>query len=571
MNDLSITVERLATRMETLEQRIAALENSRPPAESPSLPSAFAAPMIAPGEKSLAADQTGVFAVIGKAMLCIAGAYLLRAAVQSAALPRWPAIITAIAWAFVWLVPATRVAAKAWFNSAVWAATSAIILVPMLWELTLRFHFLPATASAAILGAFVIAAVALAWNRHFSTVSWTVYAAASLAALVLGIAARDLVPFLVVLLVMAMVSETAADFHRAPGVRFLPAIAADVALFALIWIYSGPPGSLAEYPPLPIPVLLAFAPAVLLVYAGSAAIRTLILRQAIDSFHTAQSLLAALLTVWSIIAFWPGRDTVALGVLCLIASAAGYALAFAWFQRTHARRNYHVYATGSLALLLGGILLSLPAPWVPLCAGLLAVAMVLLGRRFAQPALLFHGLALLGTAAWSSGLFTSIGSSMMGAPPPTPGWIVWFAGASAILCYAGLPRTGLGPWWGQTLRLLFAAIAVAASIVFLVWFVVRLAATVAAPAVQHVAVIRTFAICAVALALAWCGSLWKRKELVWLTWTALALTAGKLLFEDLRLDQLGFTATSISLYALTLLLVPRLLRIGSAAIRHGSV
>ena len=160
-------------------------------------------------------------------MLCIAGAYLLRAAVQSAALPRWPAIIAAIAWAFVWLVPATRVAAKAWFNSAVWAATSAIILVPMLWELTLRFHFLPATASAAILGAFVIAAAALAWNRHFAAVSWTAYAAASLAALVLGIATRDLVPFLVVLLVMAMVSETAADFHRAPGVRFLPAIAAD--------------------------------------------------------------------------------------------------------------------------------------------------------------------------------------------------------------------------------------------------------------------------------------------------------------------------------------------------------
>ena len=570
MNDLSITVERLATRIETLEQRIAALENSRH-AESPILPPPLTPPLLAAGERSVSGAEPGVFAVLGKAMLCIAGAYLLRAAVQSAALPRWPAIIAAIVWAFVWLVPATRVAARAWFNSAVWAGTSALILVPMLWEFTLRFHFLPATASAAILGAFVIAAAALAWNRHFAAVSWTADAAASLAALVLGIATRDLVPFLVVLLVMAILSETAAALRRAPGVRLLTAIAADCALFALIWIYSGPPGSHAEYPPLPTSVLLAFAPAALLVYAGSAAIRTLILRQAIDSFHTAQSLLAALLTVWSIIAFWPGRDTVALGATCLIASAAGYALAFAWFQRTHARRNYHVYATGSLALLLGGILLSLPAPWVPLCAGLLAVAMVLLGRRFAQPALLFHGLALLATAAWFSGLFASIGSSMVGAPPPTPGWIVSLAGASAILCFAGLPRTGLGPWWEQVLHLFFAAIAVAALIVFLVWFAVRLAATVAAPGVQHVAVIRTFAICAVALTLAWCGSLWKRKELVWLTWTALALTAAKLLLEDLRLGQLGFTATSISLYAVTLLLVPRLLRVRSAAIRHGSV
>ena len=75
-----------------------------------------------------------------------------------------------------------------------------------------------------------------------------------------------------------------------------------------------------------------------------------------------------------------------------------------------------------------------------------------------------------------------------------------------------------------------------------------------------VAVIRTFVACAFALGLAWSGSKWQRKELAWLAWTALVLGAVKLLFEDVRHGHLAFTATSIFLYAVTLLLVPRLIR-----------
>jgi hypothetical protein len=88
-------------------------------------------------------------------MLGIAGAYLLRALAESTALPRLPVIAVSIVYAFLWLVPAVRVPAKAWFASVVWAATSALILVPMLWELTLRFRILPSTVTAAILSAFV--------------------------------------------------------------------------------------------------------------------------------------------------------------------------------------------------------------------------------------------------------------------------------------------------------------------------------------------------------------------------------------------------------------------------------
>jgi hypothetical protein len=372
MNDLSEAVERLTRSVADLQSRVSALEN--PARTLPPLPAqpVLSAPAVyaTAAEAPSFAGGAGIFPVLGKAMLGIAGAYLLRAVVQSAALPRAPVVAVAIAYAVLWLVPAARAPAKAWFASAAWAGSSALILIPMLWELTLRFRILPSAVTAGILSIWAIAASALVWKRHFAAVGGTVYTAASLAALVLAVATRDPAPFLFALLAIAFIGEAAAAGHRALRVRPVIAAAADLAVFALIWIYSSPAASHADYPAIAAPVLLAFAPALLLIYAASAAAQTLLLRRGISFFEIAQTLMAALLTVWTVLEFWPGHGPLVLGVLCLIASAAGYAVTFAWFDRLHAQRNYHVYATGSLALLLAGSFLCLPRGWLPLCLGL---------------------------------------------------------------------------------------------------------------------------------------------------------------------------------------------------------
>jgi hypothetical protein len=376
----------------------------------------------------------------------------------------------------------------------------------------------------------------------------------------------------VALLVIAIVGEIAAARHRTLRVRPLVAAVADLAVFALIWIYSTPAASHADYPAIAASALLAFAPALLLIYAASAATQTMLLRRGISFFETAQALIAALLAVWTILAFRPGHGAVVLGVLCLIAAAAGYAVAFAWFGRLHAQRNYHVYATGSLALFLAGAFLCLPAGWLPLSLALSAVAAVIIGTTTARATLQFHALAFLAAAAFSSGLLVYIARAMAGPLPPSPGWIITLVSASAILCYAALPHTGpphssLVERWHRLLRLFLASLAVAATASLLVWIAIwiflRLTAAGAAPGAEHIAVIRSLISCAAALALAGCGSRWRRRELVWLAWSGLALIACKLLFEDLRHQHMGFTAASIFLYAVTLLLVPRLLRSGS--------
>ena len=565
MNNLSDAVERLTRGMEALERRVSALEISRPPPRLSPLQPAPAAPASNATEKLSPAGNSALFAVLGKAMLGIAGAYLLRAAVQSGALPRWPVIAVSIAYALVWLIPATRVPEKAWLASAAWAGTSALILMPMLWELTLRFRSLPGVATAGILVVFVLAASALAWKRHFASVAAIAAAAASLAALVLAVASRDLTPFLFALLAMAIVVEVAAALHRSLRARPVVAAAADMAVFALLWIYSGPSTSRTDYSAIAAPLLLVFAPLLLSIYGASAAAQTLLLRRPISLFQTAQTLAAALLTVWTVLVFSPGHGRGLLGVLCLIASAAGYSVAFAWFGRLHAPRNYHVYATGSLALLLAGCFLSLPPGWLPLCAALAAAAFVLLAARTAHDTLCFHGAALLAAAALSSGLFVYVGRAMVGASPAAPGWIVSLVCVAAILCYASMPGPGRDAWWRRMLRLLFAGLAVAASAALLIWILVRIAAVAVIPGVAHIAVIRALVGCAAALALAWSGSRCRRSELVWLAWLVLAFTAFKLIFEDLRHGRLGFTAASIFLFAVTLLLIPRLLHRGSKA------
>jgi len=540
MNDLIEAIAQLTRRMESLEGRVSSLESAPRPRMQPFPP--VPSLTVAGGPAVVLPQQAGIFSVLGKAMLAIAGAYLLRALAESAVLPHVAVFAVAIAYAFLWIVPATRASAKAWLASFGWAATSALILLPMLWELVLRFHALPTTLAAAILVAWAIAASALAWKRHFTEVAWVVDGAASIAALALALATHDLPPFLVALLLIAALGEVAAARHRTLRVRPLVAAAADFAVFNLIWVYSSPAAARPDYLPVHASLLLVVAPLLLLIYAGSASTQTLLLRRRISFFETAQTLVAFLLAVWGMLEFWSGPAARLLGLLCLVCSAAGYSLSFFRFQRAQARRNFHVYSAGSLALLLVGCSLFLPQPWLPVCLSVLSVAAVV-----------------------ASGLPIWTGQTLAGAFPAAPRVPMLCAAAAAAIAYGALARSPIAAWWLQGLRLMGALLAVGAAASLMVWGLVSIFAG-ATPQPAHVALIRTLTACVVALALAWRGSRGSQRELVWLAWATLGLGALKLLVEDLRLGSRAFTAGSIFLYAVTLLLLPRLVRPGSA--RH---
>ncbi len=166
-NGIASDVGQLSERVRELERRVAALER-QPAVETPAAAESASAalPEAPPPEARHGLPPSnvsaGVVSVIGKAVLAIAGAYLLRAIAESGTIPQLPVLMVAIAYAGMWLVWALRTHATNLFASVTYAITSALILSPLLWESTVRFQVVWPAFTAAVLVAYVVLALALA-------------------------------------------------------------------------------------------------------------------------------------------------------------------------------------------------------------------------------------------------------------------------------------------------------------------------------------------------------------------------------------------------------------------------
>src|ERR1039458_157211 len=572
MDELPEVLTRLNTRLDALENRVALLEH---PSEAPvALPAPASASPEIPAIASPAFTQAGaIFPVLGRAMLGMAGAYALRAVAESGSFPKLAAVALAIAYAAAWLVGAARVPARLRFAGATYAATSALILAPMLWEMTLRFRFLSPATAAGVLAAFVFTACVLAWKNQLTHLVWAAYLTGAVTAIALLIATRQMVPFIAVLLLMALLGEIASDRNRGPqrsliagvdnrwmSLRPVAAIAADFAIWTLIYIYASPESSRPDYASVGTGALLAPAFILLLIYGANVVLRTTVLRRQITIAEAGQAVIAFLLAADAVLHFAPAAGVTAFAVFCLVLSAAGYTALFTRFAATAERRNYSVYAIWSAALLLLGCCLCLHPLWLASCLGVAAIVATSAGVRVSRLTLVFHGFLYALAAAFACGWMQYAAHALAGAFPTPPLGIAWIIAACTILVYAIGGQLRAEHWQHRIVHVLSAALAVASMATVLVSALVWMMAAVITPGASHVAVVRTLAACSLALALASLGPRWQRVELVWLAYATLALVTAKLLFEDLRQGHPEFIAASIFLYAVTLILVPRLAR-----------
>lgn len=559
MDNLPEVLTRLNTRLNELESRVALLEHPSEVSAALPPPSPLESPSPAAIASSSFAQSGATFAVIGKAMLGMAGAYLLRAVAESGSFPKLATVALAIAYAGMWLLWAARVPAREWFASTTYAVTSTLILAPMLWELTLRFKVLSPSTSATVLAAFVIASYALAWRRNLTSIVWVADLAAAITATALLIATHDLPPYLAVLLLVALLSETAACRNRWLTVRPVVALAVDLAAWMLVYIYSNPDRNPTDYANLGAAAVLTPAATLFLIYGTSVALRAVLLRQTITLFDSGQAVIAFLIAADAVLHFGSSAGLSAYGAFCLALSIAGYTTVFV-LGRAAEHRNYHIFATWSLALFLLGSFLCLPNSWLASCLGIAAIVATSFGASTHRLTLAFHGLAYLGAAAFASGLMQYASHVMAGDFPELPVPIVWIIAAASVLCYAIGGQIEETHWRPQLFHTLAASLAAGSAATALVSAMVWLTATAITPGSSRIAVIRTLAACALALTLAWLGPRWRRIELVWLAYATIAAVAAKLLLEDLRQGHPEFIAASIFLFALTLLLVPQLVR-----------
>ncbi len=572
MDGLPDALERLTARLEVLERRIYVLEHPCE-AEAPVPEIKQNISTASQGaEACIGAPASGIFSVLGRAMLGMAGAYLLRAVAEASMLPRPVVAGLAIAYAILWLLWAARVPAGAYFASITYACTSALILAPMLWELTLRFKVMPAEVTAGVLGLFVISATALAWKRNVASVFWIANITAAGVALILSIATRELTPFVAVLLLMVLTCEYAAGRNREIGVRPVVALAADLGVWALIYIYASAADTRPDYPILGTAASLAPGLILFLIYGTSVIFKTVVRKKTITVFETVQTMIAFLLAACGLIYFGPGGSATGLGVFCLILSAAGYGAVFAIFDRAHftEQRNYAVFAWWSAGLFLAGGCLCMTPLSFALCLGLASIVCTVLGVRLKKLTLEIQGTAYLVAAAAISRLLEYAALALAATLPGVPALSVCFVAVCAAICYAA-GKAGRGESWKrQILSIVSASVAIGAGTAMLVKVLMGLAALSVNPGLQHLAFVRTLTLCAAALALAFCGSHWRRRELTWMGYAMLALVAVKMVFEDLRLGHLEFIAASIFLFAVTLIAIHPLARMGQKTNDVGS-
>jgi hypothetical protein len=567
MEDLPDGLERLAARLEALEMRVHALEQSARALSPTDAQQQSPIAAIEGGEKLSAPTTVGAFSVLGKAMLGIAGAYLLRALAEANVLPSAAVATVAIAYAMAWLVWASRAKSGDWLASTTYACTSALILAPMLWELTLRFNVLTAPVVSAVVAGFAVAASLLAWKRELAPVLWVANLTAAALALSLSIVCHQMIPFIGVLLVMVLISEYAAARGRESGVRIVSSLAAGVAVWALIFLYSGPESARTSYPHESAATLTAPGIILFFIVGISVIYRTVVAGNRITFFEILQATAAFILAACGLVYLGPPASVIVFGVFCLALAGAGYAVVLLHLKDAGERRNLRVFASWSGALMLAGSLMCMPAralsPWL----GTWGVAASWTSARMLRAQLELHGLVFLLVAAAVSGLLNWTAEELAGTATGAPGIAVYLMLVCAIACYEGVARArgarahNVG-WKQQALVIAFAVLVAGAVTALLVQALTAMVALKLVPGAHHLALIRTFTVCIAAVSLAFGGARWGRTELIKIGYAALALLALKLAVEDLRHGQLAYIAASFTLFAITLIVVPRVARMG---------
>ncbi len=550
VQQLSQALSALQQRVEALEQRKhAELPTAGPVRETPVVAMAGAATPIAHGPA-----QVDNFApLFGWAFLGLAGAYLLRGVTESGAIPGLVGAGLGVVYAGWWLYLASRQAWERPLFSTIHAMTAALILAPMLWEITVRFKLMHIYLASAVLVCFSVWALAVGWRRNLHGIAWIGTLAGLMTASAMFRETHDAAAWSATILLIALAVEFAACRDHWLGLRWLVACAADLTILALTYLVARP-GTLTT-------LALTSQIALVTIYLGSTVDRTLLRGLKISVFEIIQAVCAFLIAIGGAlhVANSAGSSSLVVGLVCLIGGVACYLISFAFLERHPEReRNFHTYSTFAVLLitaacwmLFGGALLA--AAW-----SVLAVVMMCVGVLGARITLRVHAAVYLLLAVTASGMLprgleriVHVGTN--GISPMSAGYLAVLA--AALCCYAATiwrGRTRTAHWTDPMEAILSAAISF--------WGLAGLMAGALSSAMMESAPLRTSMLVLLAVAAGWSGRRWSRAELSWLVYPLLALCGFKLIAEELRHARSLTLFVSLIVFGGALVLLPRWLR-----------
>lgn len=550
-------VSELAARVARLEQ---AAGQAQPGAERFPRVESAGGTLVAPHALP---ETTALLPVAGRALLGLAGAYLLRALTESATFPPKAGVAAGLLYAILWLVWAARTPAARRLETALHGLTSVLVLAPLLWEATLHFHAVSTWTAGAILLFFTVFGLAVSWRKNLLILATIVTIAGLGTAAGLLIATHDVLPFTFVFLAIAAAVEASACLDHWLSERWLAAAMADLSILLATWLVTNERGLPEAYAPIPHPWLLGAQVALLVIYLSSTIVRTLLRGSTFTNFETGQCALAFVISVGGGLRLTNQSHSVA--AFALACAVACYVVSFVLLDRGGAGgRNFYTYSTFGILLALAGSRILLPGAAVSAVWPVLAVACIWAGGSLGRLTLQVHGGVYLLLAAGASGALQHAASFSLGSAwwPDENQAALWTALLAALLGYLLAVRyaRGRAGWNFQAFRLVIAAT--------LLWLVAGVAAGTLTGAYHglfgalashsYCATLRTAVVAGAALLLAWSGTRWRNLELSRLIYPAMLLGAYRLLLEDLHQDRKAALFLSLLIYGTALMALPRL-------------
>jgi hypothetical protein len=549
----------LAEHVKSLDHRIEQLESQGPGvpvAASDVQPTTHT--LLAAAELPSGAMQQWL-GLVGRTLMILGGAYLLRALTDSHVLPSQVGVGLGLLYGAPWLFLASRAGARgAHLDAFTHALTTALIGYPLVWEATLRFKVLTPAQSAVLLAALTTGALVLAFMRHLQGLAWVVTFGALASAAGLAMATGSWTPYTILAIAVGVGTLWLGYVREWTGLRWPAAAVANLMMFVVTGrTVAGGGGRTA----LLVQLLMLAA------YLGSFAVRTLFIGRQVIPFEVVQSVgvLAVAFGGAIFVIQSSGTNVVPVGVATLMLAAAGYVVAFAFVERHRHVSTFLFY--GLLALLFAMVGIGLCAGAVADSIGYsaVAVAAAILARRTRRLTLNVHAIIYATGAAAASGLLTTATLAVL--LPSTAGWGAP-TGAASVALAALLVVTSLRvrdpiEQWG-----VFASIPRLAIVSMLTWAGVGASVAVTAPLLvggtnadlSLLATVRTGFLVAATLILARCSRMPGGREAGWLVYPLVLVTGLKLLFVDFPQGRPATLFAALALYGAALIVAPRMLR-----------
>ena len=575
---LAEEVRDLRTRVARMEMALGMAAHAAPgPEGTPAPPGSDAAEpaTVSPPAPGILDSPTSLLPVLGRALLGLAGAYLLRALTEGGTFSPRMGVAVGLVYAMLWLVWAARTPAAHRLETALHGLTSVLVLSPLLFEATTRLHAISTWAAGALLLAFTLFGLAVSWRKDLLIVATFATLAGLGTSAALLLATHDVLPFTLVFLAIALAMEVSACLNHWLSERWLTATAADLAVLLATWLVTNERGLPEGYAAIPHAALLGTQVALLGIYLSSTIVRTLLRGFTFTWFETAQCALAFLISVGGGLQLTShdARVAPALALLALACAAACYLVSFLMLDRDGEHgRNFRTYSTFGFLLAVAGSRIVLSGAAASVAWSVLAVAAIWVGGIFLRLTLKIHGCIFLLLALTASSALEQAAGLLLGSrtwPGGAP-WAIWSGALTASLCYAIGTRHAAAvtpSWSSRTLRILVAGTAV--------WLVAGIAAGLLTSAYHlifgaeathaYCATLRTFVLSAAALLLAWAGGRWDRPEFGRLVYPVMALGAYRMISVDLQQDRTAALFLSLLIYGGALILLPKLIRARAVA------